>query len=251
MLKKSDLNFRVYTVEAKPTTPGAENDIAIISPVPMTNWLMSPDKPSGIPRNDGDVWIRYSVSGKNTFNALKQNALVIAAISAWQYVDGKWVFRNAVSCQGGEWVDWIRIFYSDTKNYEGTWSSYAYIYAGSDWKIVAPNLTISDGIMTCSVSGSTTEGIVANSEKIDFSKYSKVRFKASKTMTGLGYLSLNVIDEIKAGFTRVSNKPIEESAMTEYEFDISSINIEGYLAFLVSSSSGAITLKVSGDLEVS
>lgn len=105
-LKKSDLNFKVYTVPSKPTTPGAENDIAIISSVPMTNWIMSPEKPSGIPRNDGDVWIQYSTSG-NAFNALKQNALMIATISAWQYVDGAWVDRDAVSCQGGEWVDWV------------------------------------------------------------------------------------------------------------------------------------------------
>ena len=109
-LKKSDLNFKVYTVEAKPTAPGAENDIAVISPVPMTNWLMSPEKPSGIPRNDGDVWIRYSVTG-NTKNILKQNAMMIATISAWQYVDGEWVFREAVSCQGGAWVDWVNPFY--------------------------------------------------------------------------------------------------------------------------------------------
>ena len=105
-IKKNNLNFKVYTVEAKPSTPGAENDIAIISSVPMTNWLMSPDAPSGIPRNDGDVWIQYSVSG-NTKNILKQNSLVISTIRAWQYVDGAWVDREAVSCQGGEWVAWF------------------------------------------------------------------------------------------------------------------------------------------------
>jgi len=103
-LKKSDLNFKVYTVEAKPTAPGAENDIAIISSVPMTNWIMSPEKPSGIPWNDGDVWIQYSTKS-NTRNILKQNALMIAMISAWQYVDGAWASVEAVSCQGGEWRD--------------------------------------------------------------------------------------------------------------------------------------------------
>lgn len=106
-IKKSNLNFKVYTVPSKPTTPGAENDIAIISSVPMTNWIMAPEKPSGIPRTDGDVWIQYSVEGDILFNALKQNALMIATISAWQYVDGEWVEVTAVSCQNGDWVDWI------------------------------------------------------------------------------------------------------------------------------------------------
>ena len=110
-LKKSDLNLKVYIVAAKPTAPGAENDIAVISSVPMTNWLMSPEKPSGIPRNDGDVWIQYSTKG-DTKNILKQNSMMIAMITAWQYVDGTWVDRKAVSCQGGVWVDWIKFLYN-------------------------------------------------------------------------------------------------------------------------------------------
>lgn len=104
-LKKSDLNFKVYTVPSKPTTAGAENDIAIISSVPMSNWIMSPEKPSGAPRSNGDVWIQYSTKG-STRNILKQNSMMIAMITAWQYVDGAWVSREAVSCHGGEWVHW-------------------------------------------------------------------------------------------------------------------------------------------------
>lgn len=115
-LKKSDLNFKVYTVASKPTAPGAENDIAIISSVPMTNWMMSPERPSGMPRNDGDVWIQYSTQG-NTKNILKQNALMISTISAWQHVDGAWVDREAVSYQGGKWVDWFRYLYKAGNEY--------------------------------------------------------------------------------------------------------------------------------------
>ena len=107
---KSNLNFDVYTVASKPTTPGANNDIAIITSVPMPNWIMSPDKPSGTPRSEGDVWIQYSVSGK-TFNALKNNSMMIATIFAWQYADGAWIEVEAVSCQNGEWVEWWDGYY--------------------------------------------------------------------------------------------------------------------------------------------
>lgn len=103
---KNNLNFDVYTVASKPTAPGANNDIAIITSVPMSNWIMSPDKPSGTPRSDGDVWIQYSVTG-NTFNALKNNSMMIATIEVWQYVDDVWTSVEAVSCRDGEWVNWI------------------------------------------------------------------------------------------------------------------------------------------------
>lgn len=106
-LKKSDLNFNVYSVPSKPTTAGVENDIAIITSVSIPNWILSPDTPSGTPRSDGDVWIRYSVTGKTTFNALKNNTMMIATIKAWQYVDDAWVDVEAVSYQNGEWHEWI------------------------------------------------------------------------------------------------------------------------------------------------
>lgn len=123
-LKKSNLNFRVYTAASLPAT-GTENDICIISEVPMTNWVMSPDKPSGIPRSDGDVWIQYSVTG-NVFNVLKNSTMLLATISAWQYVNGAWVNAEAKSYQSGEWVDWWDGSLYDTGNqytdYTGGWA---------------------------------------------------------------------------------------------------------------------------------
>lgn len=104
-LNKSNLNFRVYTAASLPET-GQENDICIVSDVPMKNWILSPDTPKGAPRNDGDVWIRYAVTGK-TFNALKNGAMVIATISAMQYIDGAWVDKDVLSYQNGAWVGWI------------------------------------------------------------------------------------------------------------------------------------------------
>lgn len=87
-LNKSNLNFNVYTVPTVPAT-GAEDGIAIISSVPMKNWILSPDEPANAPRSVGDVWIRYSVTG-NPFNILKQNAMLIDPFAAWQYVNGSW-----------------------------------------------------------------------------------------------------------------------------------------------------------------
>lgn len=106
---KSDLSLNVYT---SPTLPeiGEANDIVIISETPMTNWRMSPDAPNGIPRTDGDVWIQYSVKG-STFDVLNNNSMMITTLSAKQYVDGKWVDREAMSYQNGQWVAWTIILY--------------------------------------------------------------------------------------------------------------------------------------------
>jgi hypothetical protein len=172
-LKKSDLNFKVYTVPSKPTTPGAENDIAIISSVPMTNWIMSPEAPSGIPRTDGDVWIQYSVAG-DTFNALKQNALMIATIKAWQYVDGAWVDREAVSCQGGAWVDWItKISFA-----KSNWKSFN-PYPADRYVDYAAGYAYSDTKFTATILGEWDMVAIASSVTYDLTNVDNIKFKAT------------------------------------------------------------------------
>lgn len=104
-LKKSNLNFRVYSAATLPTS-GKENDIVIISETPMENWILSPDKPEGAPRTDGDVWIQYSVTGA-TFNILKNGTMKIKCTSVQQYINGIWKEVTANSYQNGEWVNWI------------------------------------------------------------------------------------------------------------------------------------------------
>ena len=154
-LSKSNLNFRVYTTPNKPTAPGAENDIAIISSVPMGNWIMSPEEPFGVPRNDGDVWIQYSTKG-DTRNVLKQNCLIIATINAWQYVDSAWINREAFSCQGGAWAKFF-----DAEKYLFYYSREKYKWQGRAWAALAdtgaevPSVTTNaDGSKSISFSNS-------------------------------------------------------------------------------------------------
>lgn len=169
-LKKSDLNFKVYTVPSEPTTAGAKNDIAIISSVPMTNWLMSPEKPSGIPRADGDVWIQYSTSG-NTKNILKQNTLMIATISAWQYVGGAWVDKTAKSYTGDKWVDWVtrEYIFKDGEFYFGEMST------------STPGRLYVDGgeLVFVTVQEKGTWGYLT--EQVDLTHYKKLKAKMKQT----------------------------------------------------------------------
>lgn len=224
-LNKSELNFKVYTVASKPITPGANNDIAIITSVPMSHWIMSHTVPSGRPRSDGDVWIQYSVKG-NTFNALKNNYMMIATIAAWQYVDGAWGEVEAVSCQNGEWVDWALVLISEK------WIAKA--IAGNSNQLndpirQAPNISLSDSEMTIvlDTSGTTNyrigsafyEELISfknrNTITVDYSlslpkdvQYSGgfVRMKVAKTMAN-GYEELATTDDLEIG----NNKTAELS----------------------------------------
>ena len=100
-LTKSSLNFKVYT---SPTIPasGTENDIVIISSTPMENWILSSDSPAGEPRNNGDVWIQYSVSG-NVFDIMNQHDFMLAITKIYQYISGIWMTVNARRYVGGVW----------------------------------------------------------------------------------------------------------------------------------------------------
>ena len=104
-LKGSDLNFRVYPATAFPDS-GIENDICFISDVAMSDWYLSPKTPVGTPKNEGDVWIQYSVTGY-TFNALKNNTMAVAPFKVYQYIGGAWTEKEAKNYRDGEWIDWI------------------------------------------------------------------------------------------------------------------------------------------------
>lgn len=132
-LSKSNMYLKVYTVPEVPAT-GAEDGLAIISSVPMTNWVLSPDEPAGAPRTVGDVWIRYAVTG-DPFNILKQNAMVIDPIAAWQYVDGAWV-----DVEMRRYLDGARLAL-----WNGELYSYGEEYAGVTGGWVTDGYTISDG----------------------------------------------------------------------------------------------------------
>lgn len=219
-LKRSDLNFRIYTAASTPST-GIENDIVIISEVPMSNWLMSPDKPTGIPRTDGNVWIQYSVTG-NTFNALKNNSMMIATIAAWQFVDGSWVDVTAMSYQNGEWVDFVKWLFNNGSVVP--WSIYN---ESSDCVTIDQKITID-----------ASNGVAAIAYvKMDVSDFTKLK----ATVKHLGgelsaehsygaYIGVNdtVIPQMRQWEATFTSK---DKTATDFEVDISHVSGEKYIMF--------------------
>lgn len=175
-LNKNNLNFRVYTAVSLPST-AQENDICVISDVPMKNWIMSPDTPSDAPRTDGDVWIRYSVTG-NTVNVVKTGTMMVATIAAWQYVDGVWVSKTAKSYQGGAWMGWIIPLYKAPNEYTdltGGWTTDGFKIGTSS--IAKPTKT--DSGITIKGQTNVSWGIIATAKKIDVSNFNTINVRAS------------------------------------------------------------------------
>lgn len=237
-IKKSDLSFKVYATSSRPTTSGTENDISIITSVPMSNWILSPDSPSGVPRTNGDVWIKYSVTG-NTFNALKNNTMLITTISAWQYVDDVWVDVEAASYRNGVWTDWWNgELFTNGNQYEnitGGWSS---------WKWRNQNL----GNATISESGinvQPTDACVAvtTNDKVDLSKYSKVYFDVvENTFKTDGRVWFGAKTDKTASDLIDVKTDIGELSVGTYFLDVSGTNGEFYVGIFVWNATSATYL---------
>lgn len=235
--KNNDLNFRVY-VAATPPETGKQNDIVIISETDMQNWILSPENPKGIPNSDGDVWIKYAVAG-NTFNALKNNTLMIATISAWQYVDGVWADVTAKIYQNGKWVDWITYLYKpgdECTNITGGWSRYNGTLTKNGDSLVISNA----GVGTSSYAAVYTEKL------IDLSNVNELHVVAS----GSGYSADILATSIVVSKTRTSNKgSVAASAdigfnMGEYTLDVSTLDETYYIGFMVAGSSNVHSMTV-------
>ena len=96
------LNFEVVGGTTQPMNP-KENTIWVNTNTDITSWVFSADKPES--PTEGLVWIELGISPEVELNALKKNAIQLYLLSAVQYVNGKWVEKDASIYQNGEWVD--------------------------------------------------------------------------------------------------------------------------------------------------
>lgn len=158
-LTKSSLNFKVYTSPTIPSS-GTENDIVIISTTPMENWILSSDIPVGEPRNRGDVWIQYSVSG-NVFDIMNQHDFMLSITKIYQYVGRTWVSVNARRYVGGVW-DVVSSAFSATINITYPANSTC-VVTNSNGQTVASdtNATSSEKTWTATVGATGTYTVTA------------------------------------------------------------------------------------------
>lgn len=227
-LAKNNLNFKVYTAAEVPAT-GTENDICIISETPMKNWVLSPEAPSGAPRADGDMWIQYAVTGK-TFDALKQNALMIATLYAWQYVSGTWTEKNFKVYRNGAWLSLITFIFNAGNVYLGNFTVDSSGY-----------VSLKNGNIVYTYSG-YAGGWFCFDEPIDLTPYSKLKMIIKQSemggVTTPTVLSVTTSMPDAASSTAVISRSVaniqftaETNVETEVETSIAGLNGDHYIEF--------------------
>lgn len=243
-LNKSNLNFRVYTASTLPDA-AQENDICIISDVPMKNWILSPDAPSGAPRTDSDVWIQYSVTG-NAFNALKTGAIMIATIFVWQYVDGVWTERTANSYQAGEWVAWIAYLYADGNEYTevtGGWEqpNISYVTGGATRQNIGTVAKRNNSILL--TAGDESIALISTKKKIQFGGKTKLYVTADTSYTGSNEFGITSENAGSLNNIRVAYRTLDLSSGT-FELEIPSDVHEGYLYIMSNGGNRTVDFRV-------
>lgn len=173
-LSKTELNFEVICSTTRPTNP-KENTIWINTDIDATGWLFYDFSQynSNIPiweEENGFIEINAHAyfQRETSFNLLKQNYIILAPSSAWQYINSKWIHREGQIYLSGKWVDFfsaaINVTYQEgytCSATDGTTVLYASDTSGT-WSCIIPyvgtwTITITNGDKSKSVSVDITE----------------------------------------------------------------------------------------------
>lgn len=145
------LNFEIVASVTQPSSP-TENMVWLKTDTEITSWAISASQPES--PTEGMVWIMYTDEDSAEFNALSENALMIAIGDAAQYVDGEWKNVHLYRYANEEWLDWTAHIIKD-----GT-TIYPSATVGMKWKADStygsnnPKITLGDGFIQ--VNGSNT-----------------------------------------------------------------------------------------------
>lgn len=107
---------------APPVENPIENTIWVNTDEEITGWAFDTSYPDYL--GNGGVWISTGLSSSCSFNALKENFLMIRPISAKQWNGSAWVDREVMIYQNGSWNVAIVYYYlngNDFSNITGGW----------------------------------------------------------------------------------------------------------------------------------
>lgn len=225
------LNFKVVGGTTEPASP-SENMIWINTDTPITWWGIGDYNHSpGWSTPDGYVYINADTSTNtgDDFNALKKNEIWLRPIHAIQRVNGAWVDKTAKIYQNGAWVEW--------------WNGHLYEYGdqhdqitdgwtSSNYKAYGHNTTSqfnTNNIYIWGTNGGPAGG-VGTVNKIDLSKYTKLKLLYTGTNTG-GYANLSVLTNKS---NDIINAPLATATIPNGTSQTVTLNItninEGYIA---------------------
>ena len=238
------LSFKVIayaTEEALMSATAKENTIGVITGDEITSWIFSATEPAE--PMEGMVWFYTGASSNVEFNALKKNAIQIYPISVKQCAGGAWVEKTAKSYLGGAWIDWATYLYKlgdKCVDITGGWLA----SKTSDGNGMVPSITINVPYMSLAANGDSANGVVYTANKIDVSKYSKLKCKHGAIQKGNG-LYFGVLDD---SFKYLGSMPAYvdiPTSNTETVVDISNLQGLYRIGFILRSSGSVRTVYIN------
>lgn len=100
-----ELNFEIVGGTTQPENP-TENMIWVDTDMEIAGWYIAPEQPTNMV--DGEVWICADQAGAISFNALKENNIMVYPITAKQMVSGTLTDKDAMCYNDGEWVEFYK-----------------------------------------------------------------------------------------------------------------------------------------------
>lgn len=182
----ASLNFKVIGGTTSSSNASA-NTIWVNTDKEITSWVFSPVEPEA---ENGMVWIKTALASDATFNALKENGIILCLSKAYQASDGEFSPVDASIYNGDSWVSfstfavYLYIKGDVCESVTGGYVAEAMSAASSDSGKSAPSVTYGESSMVISPVKSTAAGIfrggiLRTNSKIDFSQYSTLIFEGS------------------------------------------------------------------------
>lgn len=232
------LNFHVVGSVTQPTEP-SENTIWVKTSQAVTAWTFSAATPAE--PIEGAVWIKTSDSGKNGFNALNENAVIVRPQIVRQYTAGAWISKDAMLYRNEEWIEvWCGYLFRSGDQYSfvtGGFELAGWVYiANTSTSLGAIQFTNTQILMTQSGMTKNTGCALTTINKINLSGYDSITFEGEFYATGE-----YVADYCRAFVSRdrtttVRNAPayvaLPSAGVTHRKltFDVSALSGEYYVA---------------------
>lgn len=208
------LNFDIVG-NPQPANP-SNNTIWVDTDAEITSWIFSAAEPEN--PTEGMVWIATETASTVSFNALKENSVMVYPLSAKQYAGGAWVDVEAKCYQNAEWVE----LKSDFLIFDNG-NTFDDITGG--WEISG---VFDEGCLRI-YSASNVRAAVAKN-KINVTDYKTMFITVKKTGTAgnIKFGLANTLSTTSDG-NYIVKKEVQPAAIGTYELDISGMTGDYYI----------------------
>lgn len=226
------LNFKVVPGLTQPGT-AAENTIWVKTES-LTGWIIDASQPEEL--TEGMVWISAGTKSAVEFNALKKNGIQVYPLSAKQMIGGALVDVEAVSYQGGEWVDWWNgDLYKQGDLYEHISGGWVVMNAAGGSGAITEDKVIQ--LRYRSNASSDQHSTAYTNKKIDLTKHTKLTMEvdviavgSSKMNASICICNTNTDGYPVDGRVAFNSTPQGQTGVFTVELDIASYSSEYYIA---------------------